>query len=250
LGAVGANRFELEPLAEDSALARGEVTGEASTMRFPQTRRNDQIHHGRAERLLARHAECSFRSRVEFDDPSLMVDGDEAVQRRFEDRALDAFTPVKLLRRLLAIGDVLREAGDPVDLALVAVDRERAGAYPSDHAIGPHDAVFLDVLAARLLGLSGLLHALAILRMDGIDPLARRRIQALAASAPDFRAGRADVEHLVLCRVGKPEHLADVFRHLPEAQLASLQPLRARLYFPFQERGVVPEEIAQCLQTQ
>src|SRR3979490_1709438 len=32
-GAVGANRFKLEPFAEDGAFARSEVVGEASTMR-------------------------------------------------------------------------------------------------------------------------------------------------------------------------------------------------------------------------
>jgi hypothetical protein len=36
--------------------------------------------------------------------------------------------------RPLALGDVLREAGDPVDLAIVAKDRERPVADPSDRA--------------------------------------------------------------------------------------------------------------------
>jgi hypothetical protein len=100
LGAVGANRFELEPLAEDRAFARSEEMDEASTVRVPQTRRNDQFHHHLAERLLTRESEGSFRSRVEFDDLSLVVYGDEAVQRRFKDRALEAFTPAKFVNRL------------------------------------------------------------------------------------------------------------------------------------------------------
>ena len=96
LGAVGANRFELEPLAEDGAFARSEVVGEASTMCVPQTRRNNQFHHGLAERLLAPQSERGFRSRVEFDDFSFMVDGDEAVQRRLEYCALETLALAQL----------------------------------------------------------------------------------------------------------------------------------------------------------
>src|SRR6185503_10194964 len=84
-GAVGANCFELEPLAEDRALARSQVVGKASTMRVPQTGRNDQVRHVHSQHLVTRESERCLRGRVEFNDPALVIHGDDAIQRRFKD---------------------------------------------------------------------------------------------------------------------------------------------------------------------
>src|SRR5438309_1471238 len=57
---------------------------------------------------------------------------------------VNAIQPLDFPVCIPALGDVLRDAGDPIDLAVVAIDRERAIAYPSNCAIGSNDAIFLD----------------------------------------------------------------------------------------------------------
>lgn len=94
---------------------------------------------------------------------------------------------------------------------------------PAHLPVGPDDAVFLDVLAARLAGLRGVEDCAAVLGMDRLDPVARRDIEVFAAATPDLLVGRADVEHLALGGIGEPEHLADVLRDLPETRLALAQ---------------------------
>jgi len=103
---VGANRFEFEPLAEDRAFARSQVAGKASTMGVPQTGRNDQFHHVHSQHLVTRESERCLRGRVEFKDPALVVHGDDAVQRRFQDRALEGFTSAKFFTLAFLCRDI------------------------------------------------------------------------------------------------------------------------------------------------
>jgi hypothetical protein len=40
---------------------------------------------------------------------------------------------------------------------------------------------------------------------------------------PDLFVGRTDVQHTIAVRIDEEEHVAEVFRHLPESQLAGTQ---------------------------
>ena len=65
----------------------------------------------------------------------------------------------------------------------------------------------------------------AVIRVDRLEPRFRVRVQTFAAAAPDLFVGRADVQHAIGVRIAEEEHVADVFRHLPEPQLALRQSL-------------------------
>src|SRR4029079_9699745 len=72
------------------------------------------------------------------------------------DAALEvALQTLRLLLGELDVGDVRRDAGNPVGLSCGVLDGKSAIADPADAAIGPHDAVDLVVAAVCLARKSG-----------------------------------------------------------------------------------------------
>ncbi len=93
---------------------------------------------------------------------------------------------------------------------------------PAERAIRPHDSVFLVVTSERLFGQGGLGHTLAVVRMDGFDPIGGSGVQALARAAPDGFVAGADVKKLGLICVRQPKYLADGLGQLAKTLFAAL----------------------------
>jgi hypothetical protein len=78
------HRCDLDSLAENRVASRGNGAAHSVAMPAPEMRRHDQFAHFPAERFGAGVAERLFRRRIEINDASLMIDGDDAVERGFE----------------------------------------------------------------------------------------------------------------------------------------------------------------------
>ena len=77
---------------------------------------------------------------------------------------------------LLALGDVERETGEEVGLAVVAGDEAPLVTHPSDHAVAALDAEFGLVVASRCYrGRPRLPDALPVVGVDLLQPLLDRR---------------------------------------------------------------------------
>ena len=74
--------------------------------------------------ICSRDSRTSFGGRVPFDDPARVVDGDDAVQSRLENRPLERFTGAELPLDGLTLGDFQRV---DIDVASLGHRRELAG---------------------------------------------------------------------------------------------------------------------------
>src|SRR5213078_2065116 len=88
LGAVGAHAGDLEPLAEDSRVTGVEVTGEPGAVLVAKARRDDHLDHLAADDLVGLVPEGPLGGRVEFEHAPVVVDRDDAIERRLEDRSM------------------------------------------------------------------------------------------------------------------------------------------------------------------
>ena len=61
---------------------------EAGTMGAAQRRRHDDVDHGLADDRFALVPEGPLRGGIELDEAALLIDGDDAIQRAFQDAAL------------------------------------------------------------------------------------------------------------------------------------------------------------------
>jgi hypothetical protein len=107
---VGADRLQFKPLPQNGTLAGRQVMRKATVMRFAQSRRDDQLRHDFAERLLTRDAKDRFRRRVELYDVALAVDRYQRIERGLQDRAFEALALTQLLPGTLLLGHVLQRA--------------------------------------------------------------------------------------------------------------------------------------------
>ncbi len=125
------------------------------------------------------------------------------------------------------------------------MNREPAVSNPAHGAVGTHDSVFLVVLA-RLHPDERSEHAFPVFGMERSRPVLERVVDVPHWPPPDRFERRADVERRLRHVVGKPEHLTDVFRELPEAQLA----FRERLLVADPPGDVAQEHREQAALTQ
>src|SRR6266545_1652476 len=88
LTAVRSHRHQLEPLPEDGAFICGEIVGETAVVRIAQRGRNDEVGHLHSDDVFPRIAEGLLRCRVELENVPLVVDRDDAIERRLEHGAL------------------------------------------------------------------------------------------------------------------------------------------------------------------
>ncbi len=84
--AVLAQADGFDALADPMPFPCGQEMFDAAPVRFAQRRRHDAIRDPLPQHFLALEAEHFFGRRVEFDDTALVINGDDAVQRVFEDR--------------------------------------------------------------------------------------------------------------------------------------------------------------------
>src|SRR5207245_9203737 len=92
--------------------ARG-VEGQPPAVPLPQPRRDDTLGQLAAHELGPAETEGLLRGRVELDDLALVVDGDDAVQGRFQDRGL---ARLALAQPGVLLGELALEAA-PLHLA-------------------------------------------------------------------------------------------------------------------------------------
>src|SRR4029077_14225383 len=85
-------RRHFAPFVERGAVARSEVVRQAPAVLLPQARRYDQFGYVRAQHVRSVVAEDSFRGRVELHDLPFVVDGDDAVEGRVQDRRFAVLT--------------------------------------------------------------------------------------------------------------------------------------------------------------
>ena len=126
---------------------------------------------------------------------------------------------------LLAFGDVRGNAGDAYQLAGGVVDWKASRLDPANRAVWTYDPVLqLKIPRRHFVGVF-LVGQCPVIRVDRVAPRVRIRVQAFAALTPDVFVGRTDVQHVIGDRVVEEEHVADVFRHLPESRFARSQSL-------------------------
>jgi hypothetical protein len=124
LAPIGTHSRDLDPAAQDVALAALHVAREASPMSRTQLRRHDQIRHVPSRHRVRRIAEDSLRRRVERDDSALVIHRDHCVEGGIERRAQ---ARLALPHRALG-GTVLDEAPDLAPEALESLQELRVGA--------------------------------------------------------------------------------------------------------------------------
>jgi hypothetical protein len=81
LRAVGMKGRHLDDLAQDGSFSSREQPGDASSMLFAETWRDQEFGHFLSQELLCRVAEHPLRGRVEVDDQPSVVERDDPVER-------------------------------------------------------------------------------------------------------------------------------------------------------------------------
>ena len=100
LGPVRAHRGQLDPLADRRPLSRGQVVGQAAPVAVTEGGRHDQLAELAADRLAPRVAEGPLGGRVELQDLPGMVHGDDAIERRLQDRPHAGITLAPILEEV------------------------------------------------------------------------------------------------------------------------------------------------------
>src|SRR5215469_7772146 len=128
--AIGAHPLDVDPPSEDARLAAFDVTGKALYMTLTQRGRHDQLGDRPSECFGAAVAERGFCGGVELDDIAGLVDRDDAIEGRRDDRGVERLARgarselfserllAQLQRRQVAIEDKI--AGD---IAIIAQER-------------------------------------------------------------------------------------------------------------------------------
>ena len=114
-------------------------------MRLAQRRGHDQLGHLPAHDRVACVAEDALGRRVELDDRAVVVDRDDAVERRVQHRARAGVARSQRGLALLALGDVEDVALHAQGLAGLVAHEHALVAHPGHAAIAPQQPV----LAAR-----------------------------------------------------------------------------------------------------
>src|ERR1700720_3396223 len=86
LRAIAPHRRQLDLFTQETAIARGKITGQAALVPFAQRRWNNYFRQELANRFLAPIAKRFFRRGIELNDSALMVHRDNAVKTRFQNR--------------------------------------------------------------------------------------------------------------------------------------------------------------------
>ena len=77
---VAVQSFDLHPPPQNMRNTGRKISGHAFTMRFAVVMRDDEFIHILTNRLRPRPPESAFRSRIEFNDASLCVGSNDAIQ--------------------------------------------------------------------------------------------------------------------------------------------------------------------------
>ena len=120
---------------------------------------------------------------------------------------------------IAALGDVLRDPDDTLDVTAIVTHGEPTVVDPPHRAVGSLDPVLDIEPAGRELVQKGVAGAPAIMRGDGVGPVEAGLVDRVYGSAPDPLEGGAHVEHVAPFHVGHPEHFVDVLGQLTERRL-------------------------------
>ncbi len=116
----------------------------------------------------------------------------------------------------LQLGDVFRKTDEAVNTQDLVPQRKLAIVNPAQRAIRSQDTEFL---VHPALQAEGALHALAVIRVNGLDPIAGVFVERLSLASPKPFVSRAYVNHLSLHGVENPEDIIQVFHKLTKALL-------------------------------
>ncbi|MEA3221080.1 MAG: hypothetical protein OZX49_02199 [Immundisolibacter sp.] len=125
--------------------------------------------------------------------------------------------------RFLAYGDVRGETCDAYNPAGGIADRKASGLDPPNQSIRAHDPVLEIEPPLRNPFLVFLVDRCPLIRADRLGPRFSIGVRAFAAAAKYLRVGGTDIQRAAVVGVDQEEHVANVFRHLPKAQLAGMQ---------------------------
>src|SRR5207247_587610 len=90
---VGAHARDLQPVAEDPRVTGLEIAGESRAMLVAKAGRDDHLDHLAADDLVGLVPEGLLGGRVELEHAPVVVDRDDAVVRRLDDRPVACLTP-------------------------------------------------------------------------------------------------------------------------------------------------------------
>src|SRR5437867_2772213 len=141
LVAVPVKRGDLDPLADQPPLARGEVMGEASPVCGALRDGDDGLLEPLAEGFLAGPAEGGLRLRVPVDDHAPGVDRDVGLAGAVDDQARLLLARTQGQLRLLLGRDVDHETAKPRRLAVLVADDDLLVTDPDPATVTPAHAV-------------------------------------------------------------------------------------------------------------
>ena len=122
LRAARPQRRHFDPLVEDRPFAGGEVVGQAPVVPLPQGRRDDQFGHLPSQHVGPPIAEHPLSSRIELHDLAPVVDGDDGIEGRLQDRRLASLALPKSELGLALLRHVTKDEDHADRLALLAPD--------------------------------------------------------------------------------------------------------------------------------
>ncbi len=135
----------------------------------------------------------------------------------------------------LPLGDVARDAGDPVRHAAAVAHREGAVGDPPYRAVGAQHAV-LHLPAEMALGVADLADPRLVLRVHHGEPGRWLVVETADGSGPQLLVGGADVHHPRRLDIEDVEDVADVLGELAEAFRAELADLPQALGLLLRDR--------------
>ncbi len=91
LRTIGTHCRNLDTLIEHQGFACRQVARQSVQVRFPQSRRDNDFRYLQAHDVVATMPESSFRCRIPLDDPAIVVDRNNAVDRRFKNGRFTRF---------------------------------------------------------------------------------------------------------------------------------------------------------------
>ena len=179
LGAIRTHGVNLNNPAVYSTFTDFEITLKTSIMRLAPGQRDDFLRQiftqyfgtGVAKGLLCR--------RIEFDNFSTAIHGDDTIKCRFENGTFEGFTFTQFLVRTHSLSDVLADANHPDGFTIFVLDDLTLTEKHTHFSIRADDT-FLHLpvsLAIRLF--EGLLNHLSIFYMDLVEECLKRRTEFL-----------------------------------------------------------------------
>src|SRR5262249_56893632 len=139
LRSVRAQRRHLDPAAQHRTLAGGEISSESLPVLSSESRWDDELRHPSTQHIRTAISECPLGGAIELEDPPLVIDCYDPVERRLHDPSRASFTLPDARLRMPSLGDVVEHQND-ADRATAAIANRRGAVIdgplrtiPGDH---------------------------------------------------------------------------------------------------------------------